>query len=108
MTNAIFVQTVINSKESANQMAEDILLKKLANCIQVLGPITSHFYWKNQYQIMEEYLLLIKSVEKNQDNIIKYIEENHPYDTPEVLCTPITKMSARFGEWLLNAQNDSR
>lgn len=97
------MQTVISSKASANQMAEDILLKKLANCIQVLGPATSHFYWKNQYQITEEYLLLIKTREDKQDDIIQYIESNHPYDTPEVICTPISKMSERFGEWLLNA-----
>jgi periplasmic divalent cation tolerance protein len=96
----ITVITTTSSKENADSIANDLLIKKLAACVQVIGPITSHYWWQNEVCHNEEWICLIKSSQGIYDRLEKAIREIHPYDVPEIIALPILKVSDDYLSWL--------
>ena len=75
----IQVFTTIDSKAGAETLAKTLLEKKPAGCIQIIGPITSIYWWNNGIERGKEWLLLIKGREKDYKKIERAIKEIHPY-----------------------------
>ncbi len=97
----IQVFTTVEKKEDAEKIAETLVEKRLAGCVQVVGPIVSTYRWKKGVETAEEWLCLIKSKRSMYDELERAIEAIHPYETPEIIATPISG-SKRYLEWLDN------
>lgn len=100
MTNYIQVITTTESKDDAQKIAEHILNKRLAGCVQILGPITSSYWWEGKIEQAEEWQCLIKSKANIYEQLEQAIREVHSYDVPEILATPIFSGSKSYLEWL--------
>ena len=77
--------------------------KRLAGCIQIIGPIISTYWWKNNIETAKEWLCLIKSKKNLFEKLEKSIKEIHPYETPEIIALPIVAGSKEYLKWLDNA-----
>lgn len=71
-------------------MAETLVKERLAACVQIAKSIESTHLWKERIERSEEYLCLIKSSSNNYPEIEKIIKKIYPFDTPEIIETPIT------------------
>ncbi|MEA5536308.1 divalent-cation tolerance protein CutA [Crocosphaera sp. XPORK-15E] len=98
--NYITVITTTSQKEDADNIARVLLEQKLAGCIQIIGPITSHYWWQNQICHDEEWICFIKSSQDIYDELERVIKEIHPYDTPEIIALPIMAGSQDYLSWL--------
>ncbi len=98
----IQVFTTTEKKEDAEKIAKAIVEKRLAGCIQIVGPITSTYWWKGNVETAEEWLLFIKSKKELYEELEKAIKEIHPYETPEIIAMPIVAGSKDYLEWLKN------
>ncbi|RLE69516.1 MAG: divalent-cation tolerance protein CutA [Thermoprotei archaeon] len=96
----IQVFTTIDSKVRAETLAKTLLEKRIAGCIQIIGPITSIYWWNNKIEREKEWILLIKSREKNYKEIERTIKEIHPYQIPEIIAVPIISGSRNYLNWL--------
>ncbi|MFK0729774.1 MAG: divalent-cation tolerance protein CutA [Gloeotrichia echinulata GP01] len=96
----IIVITTTPNKENANNIAQDLLIKKLAVSVQIIGPITSHYWWQNEICHSEEWICLIKSSQVLYEKLEQIIKEIHPYDVPEIIVLPILKASDDYLGWL--------
>ncbi len=96
----IVVMTTTSTKENANQIAQTLLSKKLAGCIQIIGPITSHYYWQDELCQDEEWICLIKSSQDNYQTIESTMQDIHPYEVPEIISLPIVEGSKGYLSWL--------
>ena len=85
---SIFV-TVPNLK-IANKITNILIEKKLVACVNVIPQIKSVYWWENKVCKSKELLLIMKSIKKNFNIIIKEIEKIHPYKVPEIVCADIT------------------
>ncbi|HAC64964.1 MAG TPA: cytochrome C biogenesis protein CcdA [Cyanothece sp. UBA12306] len=99
----ITVMTTVPSKSEADNIANSLLQEKLAGCVQIIGPITSHYCWQNQIYNDEEWICFIKSSQVLYDELEQKILQIHPYEVPEIIALPIVKGSADYLGWL--AQN---
>jgi len=81
-------------------MARTLVEKRLAACVQIVGPIESTYRWKGQVETAEEWLCLIKSTRERWQELEGAIRELHEYETPEVIALPIVAGSASYLEWL--------
>ena len=61
MTNARLVMTTIGSKELAEKLAQQLVERRVAACVNIVGPIRSVYRWKEKIEHEDEYLLLIKT-----------------------------------------------
>jgi periplasmic divalent cation tolerance protein len=100
MSDYIQVMTTTEKKEEAQRIARVLVEKRLAGCVQVLGPITSTYWWQDQVESAEEWLCFIKSSRQLYPELETTITEVHPYDTPEIIATPIVTGSRDYLSWL--------
>ncbi len=100
----VFVQvlTTCETKDQAEKIAEDLVDRKMAGCVQIVGPITSIYRWKGQIEKAEEWLCLIKTKAELFLDVEKIIIQNHTYETPEIISTPITAGNKEYFQWLKN------
>ncbi|URA10133.1 divalent-cation tolerance protein CutA [Thermospira aquatica] len=95
------VMASIDTEENAKNIANLLLEKKLAACIQ-LFPITSYYIWQGKKETAKEILMLIKTQKKYYSRIENLIRNNHPYEIPEILLIPVDKAFPLYGKWIDN------
>ena len=100
MTDMIQVTTTTETEADAQAIAGALVTARLAACVQVLGPITSTYRWQGQIEIAQEWLCLIKSEARLYPQVEQAILAAHPYETPEIIATPIISGSDAYLAWL--------
>ena len=100
MTEYIQVLTTVEFKSDAEKIAKNLVEKRLAACVQILGPLTSYFHWQGKLDTASEYLCLIKSRDDLFTELETEIISQHPYEVPEILAMPITKGTENYLNWL--------
>ena len=94
------VQTAAGSKEEADRLASALLERRLAACVQVLGPMESRYWWEGRLESATEWLCLAKTTADRADDVVDAVRDAHSYDTPEVLVTPIGGGNDRYLRWV--------
>lgn len=102
MGEYIQVFTATEKREDAERIAKALVERRLAGCIQIVGPIVSTYWWKGKVETGEEWLCLIKSTRGLYEELERAIMEMHPYETPEIIAIPIVAGSRDYFEWLGN------
>ena len=100
MTGVIQVITTTGTKEDARKIARALLEDRLAACVQVVGPITSSYWWEDEIEEAEEWLCLIKTTADLFERLEHAVRATHPYDVPEILAVPVVAGGADYLAWL--------
>ena len=100
MTDYIQVLTTVEHKTDAEKIAKSLVEKRLAACVQILGPMTSYFHWQGKLDSAAEYLCLVKSRNDLFAELETEIINLHPYEVPEILVTSVTKGNKDYLNWL--------
>ncbi|MCL0049761.1 divalent-cation tolerance protein CutA [Peptococcaceae bacterium] len=100
MEEYIQVFTTTEKEEDAKKIAKTIVEERLAACVQILGPITSTYWWKESIETSKEWLLFIKSKKSMYEELEKAIKSIHPYQVPEIIAVPVTAGSKDYLGWL--------
>jgi periplasmic divalent cation tolerance protein len=95
------VTTTVDSPEVAAQLADAVVRARAAACAQVSGPITSTYWWQGEVQTSTEWTVAFKSTRAAYPRILDLLLVRHPYDVPEIICTPIVDGSAAYLDWVL-------
>src|SRR2546429_9683359 len=93
--------------EEAARIAEMLLKRKLAACVQILPPMTSIYVWKGEVQRESEILLVAKSTRAKFDELEEAVRTIHSYETPEIIALPIVAGSQPYLSWLSNCLEGS-
>jgi periplasmic divalent cation tolerance protein len=100
MTQFVQITTTTGNRHDAEQVAAELISRRLAGCVQVSGPILSTFHWKGKTETQEEWVCTIKTVAGQIAAIEKLMQEIHPYEVPELIATPIVDGSDTYLAWL--------
>lgn len=92
--------TTAPTKADARQLAESIVTARLAACVQILPKMTSIYFWEGNVQKEEEHLLLIKTLPEKYAELEAFLQENHSYDTPEIVAIEASAVSEKYLGWL--------
>lgn len=98
MRIVIFV-TAASSKE-AEKIANRLIEKKLAACVNIIGNVKSIFWWEGKPNTAKEVLLIIKSRKSKLSAIIKQVKSLHSYTVPEIIALPIILGDKDYLKWL--------
>jgi periplasmic divalent cation tolerance protein len=102
------IVTTAPSQAAARRIARTLVDRRLAACVQIVGPIESIYRWQGRVETAREWLCLIKTSRARFREASATIEELHPYDTPEIVALPITAGSRRYLDWLAASVRPSR
>jgi periplasmic divalent cation tolerance protein len=100
MTNARMVLTTIGSKDGAEKLAQQLVERRMAACVNIVGPARSVYRWKEKIEHEEEYLLLIKTTTGHAAGMQAAFQDLHPYDLPECVELAIDGGSEAYLAWL--------
>lgn len=99
----LVVLTTAGSAEEARSIAAALVERHLAACVQVLGPMTSTYWWEGAVETAEEWLCLAKTTGDRYPAVEQAILGLHSYDTPEILALPVSAGSSAYLEWLTSS-----
>ena len=100
MTNKRLVLTTAPSQEEARKLANTLVERRLAACVNILPKMDSIYRWKEKVEEAQEFLLLIKTTESAVENLREAIEELHSYEVPECIVLPIESGSEAYLQWI--------
>lgn len=102
MIDKRIVMTTAGSVDEARRIAEGLIERKLAACVNIVPKIVSIYRWKGKVEEAEEWLLWIKTAaafERVRDAIL----EMHSYELPECLSISIEDGSPEYLNWLVDS-----
>ena len=100
---ARIVLTTTGSVESAQRIAQTLVERRLAACVNIIPGLTSVYRWQGAVETAAEILLLIKTSVEQLPALDAALHELHTYDVPEFLVLPIEAGSRLYLEWLHSA-----
>jgi len=100
VSNARIVLTTIGTKEAADKLAHELVARRLAACVNIVGPIRSIYRWRDQVQDDPEFLLFIKTTTEQAANLRAALQSLHPYDLPECVELAVTGGSEEYLAWI--------
>ena len=95
----VVLMTAPNADE-ATRIAEMLVERTLAACVQILPPMTSIYVWKGEVQRENEIMLVAKSTRAKFDELEDAVRAVHSYETPEIIALPIVAGSQSYLSWL--------
>ena len=84
----------------ARRLAKGALEAKLVACANLIRGIESHYWWRGRIETGREVLILFKTRKSALPALEKFVDANHPYDTPEFVVLPIAAGSRRYLDWI--------
>lgn len=100
MPDLIQVMTTTDTREAAQQIAEQLVNARLAACVQIVGPIESTYWWEGRVERAEEWLCLVKTRATRFAEVEQVIRPLHPYDVPEIIALPAVDAGVPYLHWL--------
>ncbi|WP_117214756.1 divalent-cation tolerance protein CutA [Allorhizocola rhizosphaerae] len=94
------VVTTTDSREAADSLASGAVRARVAACAQVIGPITSTYWWQGAMESAQEWQIVFKTTTGRYAELEAHIRTRHGYDVPEILCTPVTGGNPAYLAWV--------
>ena len=103
----IVVLMTAASAEEAMRIAEVLVDKKLAACVQVLPEMHSIYLWKGEVERAREVLMIAKTTMAKFEDLQSQLRAIHSYETPEIIALPIVAGSEDYLKWLTGSLEGS-
>lgn len=100
MEEYIQVLVSIDSEDRAHGLQQMLLEERAAACVQVLGPISSAYWWQGQIEEAQEWLCVAKTRRSVYLRLESLVKANHPYETPEIVAMPILAGKKEYLAWI--------
>jgi periplasmic divalent cation tolerance protein len=100
MTDVVQVTTTVDSQDVANALVRDAVAARLAACGQVDGPLVSAYWWEDRIETATEWRAVLKTTAARAEALETFLLEQHPYDVPEVLTTPVLGGNPDYLAWV--------
>jgi len=96
----ILIITNFPNKKGAIMLAEKLIDKQLAACVNVLAACTSVYRWQEKIESADEIPVLIKTQRQNYNQVEQIIKMMHPYELPEVIIVPVSGGLPAYLQWI--------
>ena len=99
MSYVVVIMTTSN-KEEAAKIVRSLLKERLIACANILGPVSSLFWWREKIDEESEFLVFMKSHKSLFERLSERVTELHSYDVPEIIALPVIEGSPPYLDWL--------
>jgi periplasmic divalent cation tolerance protein len=96
----VLILTTLPDAIAAHDLAQQALEERLAACVTELGAVRSRYHWQGKLEAAEEIQMLFKTSIARSAELQRFIESNHPYETPEILSWQ-ADASPGYGQWVV-------
>ncbi len=91
--------TTVATRADAERLAEGAVRSGLAACVQIEGPLESHYVWEGELERGEEFRLTYKVLPARLDALAHLVLREHPYTTPEWIVVRAEAVGEKYLSW---------
>ena len=106
--STLLVLTNLPDRAAAERLADTLVEKRLAACVNILAPCRSVYRWKGAMQRDEEHPMLIKTTAECYPALEAAIRAGHPYELPEIIAVPVERGLPGYLDWVAAQTGASR
>ena len=92
----------------ARGLAQQLVKRRLAACVNIVPAVESIFRWKGAVDRCREALLVIKTGANRFERLRRAVIELHPYEVPEVIALPIVAGHRPYLDWVAGSLDTGR
>ena len=96
----IIIKTTTDSHKAMKLIANTLLNKKLAACVNMIPRMRSKYIVDGRITESREVILLIKTTKKLENKVYKTIKDLHNYEIPEISSIQTSKVDKDYENWL--------
>ena len=100
MDEIVIVITNLPDRAAAVKLAQELVTKRLAACVNVLAECTSIYRWKGGIENAAEVPVLIKTRAERYAEVEATIRSLHPYELPEIIAVPVRHGFDEYLQWV--------
>ncbi len=94
------VLSTVGSEVEASRIAQVLVERRLAACVNVLSGIRSTYRWQGAVRTDTEWLLVVKTRRERFHALCGAIRELHTYELPEIVMLEIADGEAGYLAWI--------
>ena len=94
------VITTVDSIELAEKISNYLVQNNIAACVNIIGPYSSIYKWKNKLIQNKEIILWIKTLTENILTVSNTIKSLHSYDVPEIISFRFKSHNDDYSQWI--------
>jgi periplasmic divalent cation tolerance protein len=94
------VLTNLPDRAAAERLADLVIEKKLAACVNILASCRSVYRWKGAVQHDDEHPMLVKTTAERYPELEKALRAAHPYELPEIIAVPVERGLPAYLDWV--------
>lgn len=98
--STLLVFTNLPDRAAAERLADALIEKQAAACVNILAPCRSVYRWKGGVQHDEEHPMLIKTTTERYALLEEVLRAGHPYELPEIIAVPIERGLPAYLDWV--------
>lgn len=96
----MLVYVTAPNRDEALALARSVVGERLAACANVLGDITSVYWWDGKLNEDAEVALVLKTRAERVEALTARLRQLHSYSCPCVVALPITAGNPDFLAWI--------
>ena len=96
----LLVFTNLPDRGSAEKLADALIAKRLAACVNILAPCRSVYRWQGAVQHDEEHPMFIKTTAERYAALEAEIRVGHPYELPEIVAFSVERGLPAYLAWV--------
>jgi periplasmic divalent cation tolerance protein len=101
-TGVVQVSFTHPGRDDLDGLVRDLVTSGLVACGQVDGPVSSVYRWRGAVEEAEEWRAVLKTTQDAAPRVVGAIRSAHPYETPEVVVTPVTGGDPDYLAWVVD------
>jgi len=102
MKNGCYLQvtTTTDSRVEAERLGRVMVERRLAACAQIVGPVSSTYWWKGSMETTEEWMAVLKTTDELRSRLIAALKAEHSYETPDIVAVSIVDGLPDYLNWI--------
>ena len=95
----ILIYITCPNKKEAKKIGQALVEKRLAGCVNIF-PIEAIYWWEGKITEDKEFVLIVKTFEKNFSKIEKLVRKLHSYEIPCIISIPVERVNNSYLGWI--------
>ena len=95
-----FIYMTAGSKDEARKIGKELVISRLAACVNILDNMNSFYMWQGKVQDDTEIVMIAKTTEDRVPELVEKVKSLHSYDCPCIVSIPILDGNQAFLDWI--------
>jgi len=97
----VAIYAIFGSDEEARRIGRDMVERRLAACVNVLGACHSIYRWRGAVEEADEVAAIFKTGRQGAAALMAAIRKAHSYDVPAITMLAIEGADRDYRDWVL-------